>query len=140
MYKRTHANFGPGEQRKREYDWSANPTIDNRPQTFSFGFGEQRLQNGAAKAVHAERIEESFPKTVIVKKTVEDVKGVTTDMLGTVKNLGQGQAPRDKEFTYGISNNVKDWNAAKCLMGEPTLNELVPDYDLGKSRKPNCTN
>ncbi len=88
MYKRTHANFGPGEQRKREYDWSANPTIDNRPQTFSFGFGEQRLQNGAAKAVHAERIEESFPKTVIVKKTVEDVKGVTTDMLGTVKNLG----------------------------------------------------
>jgi hypothetical protein len=31
MYKRTHANFGPGEQRKREYDWSANPTIDNRP-------------------------------------------------------------------------------------------------------------
>ena len=90
--------------------------------------------------MHAERIEESFPKTVIVKKTVEDVKGVTTDMLGTVKNLGQGQAPRDKEFTYGISNNVKDWIAAKCLMGEPTQNELAPDYDLGKSKKPNCTN
>ena len=31
MYKRTHGNFGPGEQRKREYDWAANPTIDNRP-------------------------------------------------------------------------------------------------------------
>jgi len=88
MYKKTHGNFGPGEQRNREYNWAANPTIDNRPQTFSFGFGEQRLQNGAAKAVHAERTEESFPKTVIVKKTVEDVKAVQTDMLGTVKNLG----------------------------------------------------
>lgn len=31
MYKRTHANFGYGEQRTREYDWSTNPTIDNRP-------------------------------------------------------------------------------------------------------------
>ena len=46
--------------------------------------------NGAAKAVHHERVEESYPKTVIVKKVVEDVKTVTSDMLGTVKNLGQG--------------------------------------------------
>lgn len=61
-------------------------------------------------------------------------------MLGTVKNLGQGQAPRNKDFTYGISNNVKDWNAAKCLMGEPTIDELIPDKDLGRSMKLNCTN
>jgi hypothetical protein len=37
-----------------------------------------------------ERGGESFPKTVIVKKTVEDAKAVQSDMLGTVKNLGQG--------------------------------------------------
>lgn len=61
-------------------------------------------------------------------------------MLGTVKNLGQGQTLRDKEFTHGIVNNVREWNAAKCLMGEPTINELQPDHDLGKSRKLNCTN
>lgn len=35
-----------------------------------------------------ERAEESYPKTVIVRKTVEDVKAVQNDMLGTVKNLG----------------------------------------------------
>jgi hypothetical protein len=28
-------------------------------------------------SIHAERFENNFPKTVIVKKTVEDVKAVT---------------------------------------------------------------
>lgn len=27
MYKRTHANYHPGEQRQREYDWNSNPVI-----------------------------------------------------------------------------------------------------------------
>jgi hypothetical protein len=63
------------------------------------------------------------------------VKAVQTDMLGTVKNLGQGQAPRGSEFTYGIRNNVRDWNAAKCLNGEPKEKELQPDNDLGRSTK-----
>ena len=49
---------------------------------------EPRLLAGAAKSIQPERIEESFPKTVIVKKIVEDQKTVTADMLGTVKNLG----------------------------------------------------
>lgn len=40
MYKRTHSNYYPGEQRVREYDWNTNPTIQGRPATHSFGFGE----------------------------------------------------------------------------------------------------
>ena len=91
MYKQTHGNFAPGEQRSREYDWVANPRINNgEPISHAFGYGEQKLLNGAAKSIQPERIEESFPKTVIVKKIVEDQKAVTKDMLGTVKNLGQG--------------------------------------------------
>jgi|Transcript_2706 hypothetical protein len=27
MYQRTHGNFGPGEQRTRDYDWQANNRI-----------------------------------------------------------------------------------------------------------------
>jgi hypothetical protein len=39
--------------------------------------------NAAAKSIHAERPESaSFPKTVIVKKTVEDVKATQLDLLG----------------------------------------------------------
>lgn len=40
MYKRTHSNYNPGEQRAREYDWNANPVIQGKPETHSFGFGE----------------------------------------------------------------------------------------------------
>lgn len=87
-----------------------------------------------------ERIEEAFPKTVIVKKIVEDQKAVTQDMLGSVKNLGQGQPDRGLQHTYGTMKRDLDWNAAKCINGEPTDRELQPDADLAKSTKPNCTN
>jgi len=33
-----------------------------------------------------------------------------------------------------------DWNAGKCITGEPTEREVQPDKDLGRSIKPNCTN
>lgn len=33
-----------------------------------------------------------------------------------------------------------DWNAAKCIQGEPSERELEPDRDLAKSTKANCTN
>lgn len=75
-----------------------------------------------------------------MKKIVEDTRATQQDMLGAVKNLGQGQAPRPEDHVYGIKNNVKDWNAAKCLTGEPTERELKPDHDLGMSKKLNCTN
>ena len=38
----------------------------------AFGYGEKRLLKGAQTAIMPERMEESFPKTVIVKKIVED--------------------------------------------------------------------
>lgn len=75
MYKKTHGNFGPGEQRSREYDWASNPRVaagTSNVKAHAFGYGEQKLLNGAAKSIQPERIEESFPKTVIVKKIVED--------------------------------------------------------------------
>ena len=121
MYKRTHSNYYPGEQRNREYDWNANPTINGRPQTYSFGFGEQRLLDGVKKAIHHERIDDAYPRTTIVKKQVEDTKAVSTDMLGQVKNLGQGQEPRGPDFVYGHKNDFAAWNAGKCITGEATL-------------------
>ena len=82
MYRHTYGNFAPCEQKNRNYDWKFNPD-DHR-----FGYGEKKVQNGAALALQNERNEENFPKTVIVKKTVEDYKAVTGDMLGQSKNLG----------------------------------------------------
>jgi hypothetical protein len=41
---------------------------------------------------------------VIVKKTVEDVKGTQQDMLGVPRNLGTGALPVPKDFAFGIKN------------------------------------
>lgn len=93
-------------------------------------------------ALHNERHEEQFPKTVIVQKTVEDHKAVASDILGASKNLGQGQADRGPDFVHGIKNITGNdpWNAARCIHGEPTAQQIQPDRDLGKSTKPNCRN
>lgn len=37
-------------------------------------------------------------------------------------------------------NDANTWNAARCIHGEPTAKELLPDHDLGKSVKKNCRN
>lgn len=74
QYLKTHGNYAPGQQRNREYEWS---NID--PNNHAFGYGEKKLLNGASKSIMPERTENSFPKTVIVKKTVEDQKGIAND-------------------------------------------------------------
>ena len=120
MYIKTHGNFASGEQRDRGYNWTLDKTAHR------FGYGEQRLLNGAAMSIHNERFDNAFPKTVIVKKTVEDVKAVTLDMLGQSKNLGQGKPPMPEDHAFGVKNIVGSdvWNAAKCLHGEPNEREL----------------
>lgn len=77
-------------------------------------------------SIHNERFESGFPKTVIVKKTVEDHKAVTQDMLGKPKNLGQGKPPVQDEHAFGVRNVTGSdvWNAAKCLHGEPEEKQL----------------
>jgi hypothetical protein len=76
--------------------------------------------------VHSERAQgdgmSGFPKTVIVKKTVEDHNAVAQDMLGKPKNLGQGKPPITQDTVFGVKNIVGNdvWNAAKCIHGDPT--------------------
>ena len=98
MYAKTHGNIPAGSQKNRDYDWNG---ID--PTTHAFGYGEKRVPDGAKHSIHNERIDDHFPKTVIVQKTVEDVRSTITDQLGTSKNLGQGfTTSPDKVF--GIKN------------------------------------
>lgn len=73
-------------------------------------------------SIHNERFDQGFPKTVIVKKTVEDQKAVTQDQLGKTKNMGQGMPPYGEDHSYGVKNLVGNdvWNAARCIHGQPT--------------------
>jgi hypothetical protein len=114
MYKKTHGNFAPGEQKARDYQWPIDKV------THRFGYGEQIQLHGVSKAIHSERPETgTFPKTVIVKKTVEDVKATQLDLLGKPRNLGQGALPVPEDFAFGIRNTsiIGDeiWNAGKCI-------------------------
>ena len=94
-----------------------------------------------AKSIHQERIEEGFPKTVIVKKEIEDFRGTMNDNLGQVKNLGQGFHPLPENHTYGITRDMTgQWNAAKCIHGEPNERALLPDNDLGRCTKEGSRN
>mmetsp|Transcript_41618 Transcript_41618/g.40005 ORF Transcript_41618/g.40005 Transcript_41618/m.40005 type:complete len:150 (+) Transcript_41618:117-566(+) len=121
MYMKTHGNFGPGEQRDRGYQWKVDK------ENFRFGYGEQKQLDGVAKSVHHERLDEGgFPKTVIVKKTVEDMRAVTADQLGRVKNLGQGKPNIPEDQIFGVRNLMSTdiWNAGKCIHGEPNEKQL----------------
>lgn len=125
----------PAVQKARNYDWKLDTTAHR------FGYAESKLLNGAAYSLHPERKDGAFPKTVIVKKTVEDFKQVAHDILGKPKNLGQGKPPLQDGHTFGVSTVGNDpWNAAKCIHGEPTEKEVQPDYDLGKCVKQGCRN
>lgn len=125
----------PAVQKERQYNWNVDKV------KHSFGYAEQKVLNGAAHSLHPERKEGGFPKTVIVKKTVEDFKQVAHDILGKPKNLGQGKPPIPENHIFGVSTVGNDaWNAAKCMHGEPTEKELDPDFDLGRCTKSGCKN
>jgi len=56
--------------------------------------------------------------------------------------MGQG-IPEDYYTKMYGAPSLKDhteWNAGKCIKGEPTPKMVQPDADLGKSTKPGCRN
>lgn len=135
MYNKTHGAFGPGEQKHRNYVWPI-PETKHR-----FGYAEEKVPGGTSLSLHPERVGGTFPKTVIVKKTVEDFKAVAQDILGQPKNLGQGAPPVPQDHSFGKARrDPNEWNAAMCLTGMAEEKELEPDRDLGKCVKQGCRN
>ena len=41
LYRKTHGNYDPGEQKTRDYNWKFDPA------DHMFGYGEQKVLNGA---------------------------------------------------------------------------------------------
>ena len=99
------------------------------------------MPGGASNSLNPERINGSFPKTVIVKKTVEDFKSVAQDILGQPKNLGQGAPPVPTDHSFGTTRkDGNEWNAAMCLKGDYREEEQAPDKDLGTCIKQGSMN
>ena len=48
--------------------------------------------------------------------------------------------PQDVVFGARSLQGNNEWNAAKCIRGEPSERELQPDHDLGRCAKPGSRN
>lgn len=139
LYVKSHANYDPGEQRRRGYSWvDKDGPID--PATFRFGGAVKDGEKlGVAKAINP-ALDPSYKRPpVVVEKLLEDFRVVSTEGLGEVKNLGYGtKAPSNHVF--GMPSQAgPEWGVRECI-GNYTEEEQQPDKDLGKSIRPGWRN
>jgi len=140
MYKRSHGAYEPGEQRKRDYKWDKiQGGID--PGSHVFGAtAAVDYKNGVAKAMNPDlEFQSKVMPTQLMPKTVDDFRKVRADELGTVRNLGLGDHGLPPDHVYGMSTQkFNDWGAKECLQGNYTVDEQMPDPDLGRSLRRGC--
>jgi len=141
LYIKSHANFDPGEQKRRGYTWvDSKGAID--PHDYNFGgIVSERDVNGMAKAMNP-LLDDRIPREpVVCDKLLEDYREVHGEQLGLVKNLGFGERGVDtKTFVFGMpSQRGPEWGTREC-MGNYTAEEQQPDKDLGRSLKPGWRN
>lgn len=137
IYKRSHGNYAPGEQKSRNYNWYVDPV------TTRFGVGGKNIAlNGVSKDVAEVLSGAGETKSIINTKQVEDYRNMG-DMLGKTKNLGQESAARPFDTAYGrsaASGRAGGWSAAQVIKGEYDVKSQQPDHDLGKSITPGFRN
>jgi len=141
-YVVSHGSFDVAEQRDRGYDW-AN-TVPKDPKTFKFGWAEEiPLRDGVKKAISGPAADpERMVGVSIVQKTVTDFKDFNQDLLGKCKRTGAGLHNLSKDYAFGTST-LKDygaWGTKECIEGNATLEEQMPDPDLGRTLQPGWRN
>ena len=137
IYKRSHGNFAPGEQRNRGYNWYVDPV------TTRFGVGGKNIAlNGVSNDVAAVLNGAGETQSIINTKKVEDYRNMG-DMLGKTKNLGQNSGARPFDLAYGkssVSGRAGGWSAAEVIKGKYNEKQQEQDHDLGKSITPGFRN
>ena len=129
LYVRTHGNYAPGEQKRRNYNWDA---AGFKPDAHVFGITEkQPYHNGVAKAL-TQNIDQA---TKLIPRAVSDFKLANTQTLGQSKNLGQrNRVGVGESHIFGVpSRRVEEWGVQQLICGDYSMNDQNPDPDLGKS-------
>jgi len=130
LYVKSHGMYEAGEQKKREYQWPFNP------HNHVFGKTEKLVADEGKYCLQPETADESFPKTQLVKKNVEDFRDFNNDTLGKPKNLAQTNPYVTPDQVYGYKPKEKEpWNAAKCITGEAVYKQVKEDEALGRSTR-----
>lgn len=137
-YVKTHGEFAPGEQRRRNYDWEA-AGLD--PADHAFGIHEAApYRQGVAKAVNPSLDLEAPPPVTVVEKRLETFRMTNADELGRCKDLGHGQTV-PAGHTFGVpSRRFEEHGVRRLIKGSYDAAEQAPDPDLGKSLRPGCRN
>jgi len=135
QYLKSHGTWAPGEQKTRNYQWNLDPT------NHRFGHTDKEdYREGVKKAINpaAEHRTGVLPTTVVPKR-VDDFRRVKQDELGKPRNLGLGQPDLGSDHKFGMpSMRVEDWGVAECVQGEYSIEEQMPDNDLGRSVTRGC--
>jgi len=143
MYVRTHGNYAPGEMFSRKYEW---PQQIQKDPHFRFGAGASGggsiMEGAGAKLALNYECEDngSFPQTRVVRRTAEDYRHVNNDDLGTTRNMMQGKPPVPAGHAFGIVAIGSDVSAGECIRGWYSIEEQLPEQDLGRCMKPGRRN
>ncbi|CAM9721874.1 unnamed protein product [Scytosiphon promiscuus] len=120
---------GPGEQRRRGYDWQVD--IENhrfgRPGSLA---SPLCLDSGGE------------PPSGVVSKKLDDFRE-TQDTIGRARNLGHNSRDHLGKHVYGreaVKRGPNEWDARACVEGDYGWAEQQPDVDLGKSITPGFRN
>lgn len=134
MYVRSHADYGPGEQRRRDYDWAS---AGINPDQHRFGVVDKHeLRDGVKKALQP-ALDEGAPQPAkIANKIHQDFKATQAELLGKPKKLGAGERPQiASDHTFGLHSmrHGPEPGVDQLIQGEYTPEQQAPDADLGKS-------
>jgi len=141
MYKRTHGSYAPGERIQRNYQWPAETQSKN----FAFGAGLAAAVEGAG-ARHALSWDKdddgNLKRTKLVTKVNEDYRHVQHPKMGLKAHPKQGAEgpPLGYDYRFGVKSSISEYTAASCIKGYYSLEEQLPDEDLGRCVKPGRRN
>lgn len=141
LYLKSHADYNPGEQKKRGYDWNSTG-ID--PVNHRFGVSEKMSMGGGSEEV-MKAMDPTLTqgeRSYVVSATVENFKDFANAELGAVKKLGLAQpAGLPEDHAYGVKSEGKDaWGTAECIKGAYGETGQQPDKDLGTTLRPGWRN
>lgn len=136
QYKKSHNHFEPGERVERKYNWP-EAVHDH---FFRFGVAAQHGQEGAGVKLALDVMKEDdgkFKQTKLVQKVCEDYRNTVHPKFARKVHYMQGaQAPpMHPDWAFGIKSVTSDCTARSCIMGYYSLDEQLPDQDLGRCTK-----
>jgi len=137
QYKKSHNRFDPGERVKRGYNWPD----ETKDSYFCFGVAAQHGNpDGSAMKLALNVMAEDdghYKQTKMVQKVCEDYRNTVHPKFAQKVHYMQGATgpPMDPNWAYGIKSITSDCTARSCILGYYTLDEQLPDQDLGRCTK-----